>query len=35
VTSNGVSGVVGDCLLLESGCFMEFADGTECLVATQ
>lgn len=33
VTSHDVSGGVGDCLLLESGCSMEFADDTECLVA--
>lgn len=34
VISDGIRGGVGDCLLLESGCLMEFAEGTECLVAT-
>lgn len=33
VKTDGASGEVGDCLLLQSGRFMEFTDGTECLVA--
>lgn len=33
VSCEGDSGSVGDCLLLESGKMIEFADGTECLIA--
>ena len=33
VTSDGIQGGVGDCLLLESGSFIEFGDEAECLIA--